>query len=62
MSISFYKEICQEGSVKASTVGIKRTRKENREKENKEIEICLNCTEKNCRGTCDKIRRLYNGK
>lgn len=58
--MNWKQEVYQNGSVKVSTgVGIKRKQKVNREKEYKEIEICLNCTEKKCKGTCDKIRRLY---
>lgn len=50
------------GSKRSYTTGIKRPRKENREIDAKEIEICLNCTEPKCRGYCDKIRKINNGR
>lgn len=57
--MNWKRELAQNGYVKATrVVGISRKRKSSKEKEEKEIEICLNCTEQNCKGICDKIRRL----
>lgn len=57
--MSWRNDLYQNGSIKVvREVGVSRKPKKNRDKEQRMIEICLNCTEKKCRGTCDKIRRV----
>lgn len=36
---------------------ISRTKKTRRVKENKKSDICFNCSEKNCKGTCEYFKK-----
>ena len=60
--MSFMRDIYQNGSVKTTGIGVARKQKVNRVKAEEEIQICLNCTEEKCRGSCEKIKELYRRK